>query len=133
MPSYRIREAVALSGRIADTFRHWFHGGKPHAERDEPVSGSNRAGTPLFERELRRTERTNNGRSARNCSDFVTGLNFGGVTAQSEIAPDVPGSAHSRPGTGRGLRPEPGVPVVAMIKSTDAVVERSQRSTRTSL
>lgn len=127
MRTYRIGEAAALLGVSADTARRWADGGRLHAGRDElgrrTVPGPALA---AFARELHRTERENTGSSARNrLSGIVTEVILGDVSAQVEIqaGPYRVVSLVSRE-SAEELKLEPGVPAVAVIKSTNVVVER---------
>ncbi|WP_406416809.1 molybdopterin-binding protein [Streptomyces sp. NBC_00842] len=79
-----------------------------------------------FARELHCAERTNNGSSARNhLAGFVTDVILGDVSARVEIqaGPFRAVSIISRDSADE-LTPEPGVPALAVIKSTKLVVER---------
>ncbi|MGW3657333.1 TOBE domain-containing protein [Streptomyces sp. NPDC005151] len=79
-----------------------------------------------FARELRRAERTNNGSSARNrLAGIVTDVILGEVSARVEIqaGPFRAVSMISRD-SAEELTPEPGVPALAVIESTNVVVER---------
>ncbi len=127
MRTYRIGEAAALMGVSADTLRRWVDGGRLHAERDElgrrMIPGADLAS---FARQLHRTERTNNGSSARNrLSGIVTEVVLGDVSAQVEIqaGPFRVVAMVSRE-SAEEMALEPGVPAVAVIKSTNVVVER---------
>ncbi|MDT3397974.1 helix-turn-helix transcriptional regulator [Streptomyces sp. B1866] len=126
MHTYRIGEAAALLGVSADTLRRWVDGGRLRAERDEQgrrtVSGPALA---AFARELNRTERASTGSSARNrFAGIVTEVVLGDVSAQVEIqaGPFRVVSMISRE-SAEELGLEPGVPAVAVIKSTNVVVE----------
>ncbi|OAH12645.1 TOBE domain-containing protein [Streptomyces jeddahensis] len=127
MHSYRIGDAAALMGVSADTLRRWVDSGRLPAERDEQdrriIRGADLA---AFARELHRIERENTGSSARNrFSGIVTDVILGDVSAQVEIqaGPFRVVSIISRE-SAEELRLEPGVPAVAVIKSTNVVVER---------
>ncbi|MBA2947437.1 TOBE domain-containing protein [Streptomyces himalayensis] len=127
MHSYRIGDAAALMGVSADTLRRWVDSGRLPAERDEQdrriIRGADLA---AFARELHRMERENTGSSARNrFSGIVTEVILGDVSAQVEIqaGPFRVVSMISRE-SAEELRLEPGVPAVAVIKSTNVVVER---------
>jgi len=111
--SYRIGEAAALLGVSSDTMRRWVDAGRLAAERDEHghriVPGAQLAA------------------SARNrFRGIVTDVVLGDVAAQVEIqaGPFRVVSLISRE-SAEELRLEPGVPAVAVIKSTNVVVERS--------
>ncbi|MGW2329320.1 TOBE domain-containing protein [Streptomyces sp. NPDC001700] len=129
MHTYRIGEAAALMGVSADTLRRWVDSGRLTAERDEQgrriVPGPALA---AFARELSRgTEREGNGvSSARNrFTGIVTEVILGDVSAQVEIqaGPFRVVSMISRE-SAEELGLEPGVPAVAVIKSTNVVVEK---------
>ncbi|MBA4863725.1 helix-turn-helix transcriptional regulator [Streptomyces sp. PSKA54] len=127
MHSYRIGDAAALMGVSADTLRRWVDSGRLPAERDEQdrriIRGADLA---AFARELHRMERENTGSSARNrFSGIVTEVILGDVSAQVEIqaGPFRVVSMISRE-SAEELALEPGVPAVAVIKSTNVVVER---------
>ncbi|MFC1401939.1 MULTISPECIES: molybdopterin-binding protein [Streptacidiphilus] len=129
--SYRIGEAAALLGVSSDTMRRWVDAGRLAAERDEHghriVPGAQLA---AFARELARSETTaaeGLPSSARNrFRGIVTDVQLGDVAAQVEIqaGPFRVVSLISRE-SAEELRLEPGVPAVAVIKSTNVVVERS--------
>ncbi|MCX4562715.1 TOBE domain-containing protein [Streptomyces phaeochromogenes] len=127
MHTYRIGEAAALLGVSADTVRRLVDGGKLAAERD----GTGRRIIPgpvlaAYARQLHRTERETVGSSARNrLSGIVTDVILGDVSAQVEIqaGPFRVVSLVSRE-SAEELKLEPGVPAVAVIKSTNVVVER---------
>ncbi|MGW3244833.1 TOBE domain-containing protein [Streptomyces sp. NPDC001070] len=130
MHTYRIGEAAALMGVSADTLRRWVDGGRLRAERDEQgrriIEGPDLA---AFAREFNRTERAGTGSSARNrFSGIVTEVILGDVSAQVEIqaGPFRVVSMISRE-SAEELKLEPGVPAVAVIKSTNVVVERPPR------
>ncbi|GAA1682815.1 helix-turn-helix transcriptional regulator [Streptomyces yatensis] len=127
MHTYRIGEAAALMGVSADTLRRWVDSGRLTAERDEQgrriIPGPALA---AFAREVARSaERDNPGSSARNrFSGIVTEVILGDVSAQVEIqaGPFRVVSMISRE-SAEELKLEPGVPAVAVIKSTNVVVE----------
>ncbi|WP_431959068.1 TOBE domain-containing protein [Actinacidiphila sp. bgisy160] len=130
MHTYRIGEAAALMGVSADTLRRWVDAGRLRAERDEQgrriIEGPDLAS---FAREFNRTERERTGSSARNrFAGIVTEVLLGDVSAQVEIqaGPFRVVSMISRE-SAEELKLEPGVPAVAVIKSTNVVVERPQR------
>lgn len=130
MHTYRIGEAAALMGVSADTLRRWVDGGRLRAERDEQgrriIEGPELAS---FAREFNRMERERTGSSARNrFSGIVTEVILGDVSAQVEIqaGPFRVVSMISRE-SAEELKLEPGVPAVAVVKSTNVVVERPQR------
>ncbi len=128
MHTYRISEAAALMGVSDDTLRRWVDSGRLRAERDEQgrriIPGPELA---EFARELNRTERAATGSSARNrFSGIVTEVILGDVSAQVEIQAGRfrVVSMISRE-SAEELRLEPGVPAVAVIKSTNVVVEKA--------
>ncbi|ATL84251.1 helix-turn-helix transcriptional regulator [Streptomyces samsunensis] len=127
MHTYRIGEAAALMGVSVDTLRRWVDGGRLAAERDEQgrriIPGPALA---AFAREVATSaERDHPGSSARNrFSGIVTEVILGDVSAQVEIqaGPFRVVSMISRE-SAEELKLEPGVPAVAVIKSTNVVVE----------
>lgn len=126
MHTYRIGEAAALMGVSADTLRRWVDAGRLRAERDEQgrriIEGPELA---AFARDFNRTERARTGSSARNrFSGIVTEVILGDVSAQVEIqaGPFRVVSMISRE-SAEELKLEPGAPAVAVIKSTNVVVE----------
>ncbi len=131
MNSYRIGEAAALLGVSSDTMRRWVDAGRLVAERDEHghriVPGAQLA---AFARELARSDNAaaeGMPSSARNrFRGIVTEVILGDVAAQVEIqaGPFRVVSLISRESAVE-LRLEPGVPAVAVIKSTNVVVELS--------
>ncbi|HEX4816992.1 MAG TPA: helix-turn-helix transcriptional regulator [Nonomuraea sp.] len=125
MAAFRISEAAALLGVSSDTVRRWVDSGRLAAERDEHghrmVGGAELA---AFARE--RVEAVAGGRSsARNrLRGIVTEVIKDAVMAQVEIAagPYRVVSLMSRQAADElGLKP--GVVAVAVIKSTNVVVE----------
>jgi molybdopterin-binding protein len=130
MHSYRIGEAASLLGVSADTLRRWVDAGRLAAERDEHghriIVGADLA---AFARELARpdgAEGTGRYSSARNrFAGIVTEVILGDVAAQVEIqaGPFRVVSLISRE-SAEELGLEPGAPTVAVIKSTNVVVER---------
>lgn len=129
MHTYRIGEAAALMGVSADTLRRWVDSGRLTAERDEQgrriIPGPALA---AFARELSRgTDREGKGvSSARNrFTGIVTEVILGDVSAQVEIqaGPFRVVSMISRE-SAEELGLEPGVTAVAVIKSTNVVVEK---------
>ncbi|WP_329186850.1 helix-turn-helix transcriptional regulator [Actinacidiphila glaucinigra] len=126
MHTYRIGEAAALMGVSADTLRRWVDAGRLRAERDEQgrriIEGPELA---AFARDFNRTERARTGSSARNrFAGIVTEVILGDVSAQVEIqaGPFRVVSMISRE-SAEELKLEPGAPAVAVIKSTNVVVE----------
>ncbi|MFJ6215633.1 molybdopterin-binding protein [Streptomyces sp. NPDC092296] len=127
--SYRIGEAAAMLGVSADTMRRWVDAGRLAAERDDNghriVPGAQLA---AFARELARPENAEAaGRpsSARNrFRGIVTHVVLGDVAAQVEIqaGPFRVVSLISRE-SAEELGLEPGAPAVAVVKSTNVVVE----------
>ena len=129
--SYRIGEAATLLGVSADTMRRWVDAGRVDAERDEHghriIPGARLA---AFARELARPETAAEEglpSSARNrFKGIVTEVILGDVMAQVEIqaGPHRVVSLLSR-ASAEELRLEPGTPAIAVIKSTNVVVERA--------
>ncbi|WP_405687823.1 molybdopterin-binding protein [Streptomyces sp. NBC_00057] len=127
MRIYRIGDAAASLGVSADTVRRLVDGGKLTAERDE-VGRRIIPGPALaaYARQLHRTERDSTGSSARNrFSGIVTDVILKDVSAQAEIqaGPFRVVAMVSRE-SAEELKLEPGVPAVAVIKSTNVVVDR---------
>ncbi|MEU9339022.1 TOBE domain-containing protein [Streptomyces sp. NPDC048290] len=127
MHTYRIGTAAALLGVSVDTVRRLVDGGKLTAERDELghriIPGPSLA---AYARAARRSEQESAGSSARNrLSGIVTEVLLGDVSAQVEIqaGPFRVVAMVSRE-SAEELSLEPGVPAVAVIKSTNVVVER---------
>jgi molybdopterin-binding protein len=129
--SYRIGEAATLLGVSADTMRRWVDAGRVAAERDEHghriIPGARLA---AFARDLARPENAEAAgvpaSSARNrFRGIVTEVLLGDVAAQVEIqaGPFRVVSLISRE-SAEELGLEPGAPAVAVIKSTNVVVER---------
>ncbi|MET8164882.1 TOBE domain-containing protein [Streptomyces sp. NPDC005329] len=127
MHTYRIGDVAALLGVSADTVRRLVDGGKLAAERDElgrriipgpALAGPRPTGAP---RGMGPT-----GSSARNrLSGIVTDVLLGDVSAQVDIqaGPFRVVAPVGRESTDE-LELEPGVPAIAVIKSTNVVVER---------
>jgi molybdopterin-binding protein len=127
MHSYRIGEAAALMGVSADTLRRWVDGGKLPAQRDEAgrrvIPGCDLA---AFVRDRNRGETQPTASSARNrLAGIVTEVIRGDVSALVEIqaGPFRVASMISRKSADE-LALEPGVPAVAVIKSTNVVIEK---------
>ncbi|WP_406735315.1 TOBE domain-containing protein [Streptomyces sp. NBC_01108] len=127
MHTYRIGDAAALLGVSADTVRRLVDGGKLTAERD----GTCRRIIPgpalaAYARRLHRTERDSTGSSARHhFSGIVTDVTLTDVSAQVEIqaGPFRVVAVVSRE-SAEELKPEPGVPAVAVIKPANVIVDR---------
>ncbi|MGW5263429.1 TOBE domain-containing protein [Microbispora sp. NPDC004025] len=126
MTTFRISEAAALLGVSSDTVRRWVDAGRLAAVRDEhghrQIGGADLA---AFARS--QVETTGDGRrsSARNrLRGIVTEVIRDAVMAQVEIAagPFRVVSLMSRQAADE-LGLEPGVVAVAVIKSTNVVVE----------
>ncbi|MGW1407148.1 TOBE domain-containing protein [Streptomyces sp. NPDC002403] len=127
MHTYRIGDAAALLGVSTDTVRRLVDGGKITAVRDEAgrriIPGPALA---AYARQVHRTERESTGSSARNrLSGIVTDVILGDVSAQVEIqaGPFRVVAMVSRE-SAEELELEPGVPAVAVVKSTNVVVDR---------
>ena len=127
MHSYRIGEAAALMGVSADTLRRWVDGGKLPAQRDNQghriIPGTELA---AFVRKRNNSENQHIGSSARNhLGGIVTEVIRGDVSALVEIqaGPFRVASMISRKSADE-LALEPGVPAVAVIKSTNVVIEK---------
>ncbi|MFD5656116.1 TOBE domain-containing protein [Streptomyces hirsutus] len=127
MHTYRIGDAAVLLGVSADTVRRLVDGGKLAAERDE--TGRRIIPGPIlaaYARDQYRAEREPTGSSARNrFKGIVTEVIVGDVSAQVEVqaGPFRVVALVSRE-SAEELGLEPGVPAVAVIKSTNVVVER---------
>jgi len=124
--TFRISEAAALLGVSADTVRRWVDGGRLAAERDEyghrRVAGADLA---AFARDQVAAENGAGRSSARNrFRGIVTEVIKDSVMAQVEIAagPFRVVSLMSRQAADE-LGLEAGVVAVAVIKSTNVVVE----------
>ncbi|MET9069886.1 TOBE domain-containing protein [Streptosporangium sandarakinum] len=125
MTTFRISEAAALLGVSADTVRRWVDAGRLRAERDE--HGHRRVnGADLAAFARAQVESVDDGRSsARNrFRGIVTEVIRDAVMAQVEIAagPFRVVSLMSRQAADE-LGLQPGVVAVAVIKSTNVVVE----------
>ncbi|MFJ6075253.1 molybdopterin-binding protein [Streptomyces sp. NPDC093065] len=127
MHTYRIGDAAALLGVSSDTVRRLVDGGRLTAERD----GTGRRIIPgpalaAYARDQYRAGRESTGSSARNrLAGIVTEVILGDVSAQVEVqaGPFRVVALVSRE-SAEELGLEPGVPAVAVIKSTNVVVER---------
>ncbi|GAA5059463.1 molybdopterin-binding protein [Thermocatellispora tengchongensis] len=126
MTTFRISEAAALLGVSADTVRRWIDSGRLPAERDEHghrrVNGADLA---AFARAQVATGDEGGRSSARNrFRGIVTEVIKDAVMAQVEIAagPFRVVSLMSRQAADE-LGLEPGVVAVAVVKSTNVVVE----------
>jgi molybdopterin-binding protein len=126
MHTYRIGEAADMLGVSPDTLRRWIDSGRLRAERDEQgrrtIAGADLA---AFAREAHGSGKGSSGSSARNrFAGIVTEVILGDVSAQVEIqaGPFRVVSMVSRE-SAEELKLEPGVPAVAVIKSTNVVVE----------
>jgi molybdopterin-binding protein len=126
MHTYRIGEAAALLGVSSDTLRRWVDSGKLLAERDD--QGRRTVPGPAlaaFARAMHHEEKATSGSSARNrFPGIVTEVILGDVSAQVEIqaGPFRVVSIISRE-SAEELGLVPGVPAVAVVKSTNVVVE----------
>ncbi|TDE37596.1 helix-turn-helix domain-containing protein [Nonomuraea mesophila] len=126
MTTFRISEAAALLGVSSDTIRRWVDAGRLAAERDEHghrrVDGADLA---AFARSQVASDGEGGRSSARNrMRGIVTEVIRDAVMAQVEIAagPFRVVSLMSRQAADE-LGLEPGVVAVAVIKSTNVVVE----------
>ncbi|GAB2822758.1 helix-turn-helix transcriptional regulator [Actinocorallia aurea] len=126
MTTFRISEAAELLGVSSDTVRRWVDGGRLAAERDDHghrmVTG---AALAAFARAQAETGGAGDRSSARNrFRGIVTEVRRDTVMAQVELAagPFRVVSLMSRQ-SADDLGLEPGVVAVAVIKSTNVVVE----------
>ncbi|GIH98438.1 TOBE domain-containing protein [Planobispora takensis] len=130
MTTFRISEAAALLGVSSDTVRRWVDAGRLSAQRDEHghrrVDGADLA---AFARDRIGTEGGGGYSSARNrFRGIVTEVVRDAVMAQVEIAagPFRVVSLMSRQAADE-LGLEPGVVALAVVKSTNVVVEIPDR------
>jgi molybdopterin-binding protein len=128
MHTYRIGEAAALMGVSADTLRRWVDGGKLPAQRDNTgrrmIPGADLA---AFARKRNYGESQHIDSSARNrLAGIVTEVIRGDVSALVEIqaGPFRVASMISRKSADE-MALEPGVPALAVIKSTNVVIEKA--------
>lgn len=135
MTTFRISEAARLLGVSADTVRRWIDSGRLAAIRDDQghrtVEGARLA---AFAREQVETADGGERSSARNrLQGIVTEVIKDAVMAQVEIAagPFRVVSLMSRQAADE-LGLEPGVMAIAVIKSTNVVVEVGEPAVRTS-
>jgi molybdopterin-binding protein len=137
--TFRIGEAAGLLGVSPDTVRRWIDGGKLRAERDEhghrAVAGVDLAEFAQSLADTEEQQRSGAVSSARNrLRGIVTRVVRDGVMAQVEIqaGPHRIVSLMSREAADE-LGLEPGVLSVAIIKSTNVVVERADTDVRSAL
>jgi molybdopterin-binding protein len=132
--TFRIGEAAELLGVSADTVRRWIDGGRLAAERGpyghRVIAGADLAAFAQSLADTEERERAGAVSSARNrFRGIVTRVVRDGVMAQVEIqsGPHRVVSLLSREAADE-LGLEPGVVTVAVVKSTNVVVERADTS-----